>query len=625
MATSFFTQPKISTSVSLGTGSLEAGASESGSVTIANAGTGGTSGATVFGVLLPPGSTATVPAVPSSLDIEAKPGGTYTQDGAALYNPADGNSAGQCQAVVAPAAVVCVVNALPAGTTADDDFTYALPPSAGGTQLFTSGVLSVPQGGDATMLDDAAALVASNGYSILGDPQTVQAQLAGIGPNAGAAQRLLATSDGPNGSQVPPHVTLDASGTTGSGSQLSYAWNQESGPAVTWDPATAGTVPGPQYQGLPTFPAATSWPNGQSGPQDYGEKVGFTAPAAGVITSPTVLQFELTVTDGSVVKTAQTTVTLNPVAPPPPDPPPLCVSNFTKNSGCLTSASPTPTAGDRMHISTTTPYQEDTGRQSHYLHVLGDPARRTGGQLFQGFLVRRQLHLAAGVSQMVLGEAATNGQDNAQGVKEVVNESTTVGPDPPSARVIGHHAAPGRTGIDRHLDRAGRAVERDDRYLHLHLVAAERPHGHKHPFGRRTVSFTAPPTVIGQSTDLRRDRPQRSGTQAPTASTTVTVPLGHDTAPTVSIAHAAALSVRAPATCRFTASGSGDGTLTYTWAVVSGGGSVAPASGASTTYTPGPAGVAVVRVKVTDPSGASSYCDRQCCRGSDRGHPDGSR
>ena len=216
--------------------------------------------------------------MPSSLEILAKPGGTYTDVGAALYNPANPSPAGQCQAVVAPAAVVCVADSLPAGTTADDDFTYTLPASAGGTQSFTSGVLSVPQTTDATMLNAAAALVASDGYAIFGDPQTVQAQLAGIGPSAGAPQRLLATSDGPGGSQVPPHVTLDASGTTGSGTQLTYAWNQESGPAVTWDPPTAGTVPGVQYPALPKIPAGTTWPHGQSGPQDYGAESGVHGP-----------------------------------------------------------------------------------------------------------------------------------------------------------------------------------------------------------------------------------------------------------------------------------------------------------------------------------------------------------
>ena len=274
-----------------------------------------------------------------------------------------------------------------------------------------------------------------------------------------------------------------------------------------------------------------------------------------------------------------------------------------------------------MRIATTTPYQSDAaGNPITYTYSVIQPAEQLVS-FSKGLLYGDTFTWPAGESQMVFGAAVTNGQNNAQGVKEVVNESATVGPDPPSASVsvtTPPPAVPGSTVTLTAKAALSNGATGTFTYAWSQLSG---PKVTTTPSGGG-VSFTAPPAVTGNPLTFAVTARDGSGTQAPTASTTVTVPLGNDTAPNVSIANAAALSVSAPSTLALTASGSGDGTLSYSWAVVSGGGSVAPSSGPTTTYTPGPAGVAVVRVTATDPSGASTR-HRQCCRGSDRGHPDG--
>ncbi|HTR69707.1 MAG TPA: hypothetical protein VMH41_05710 [Mycobacteriales bacterium] len=174
-------------------------------------------------------------------------------------------------------------------------------PYADGTLLFGQAITNFEAAGiGQASLTSAQATIGVLGWSAnAGKSQTVNSETV-----VGNAQHETVN---------PSTVTLDASGTTSPGSPLTYAWRlvADTGGPVHWNAPATGTQPG---SSLPSFPSSYKF-DGASAPDDWGVRPSFTvAPTHSVQT----LTFRVYVTDGTVVHTADTTVTVDPSPDQPP-------------------------------------------------------------------------------------------------------------------------------------------------------------------------------------------------------------------------------------------------------------------------------------------------------------------
>jgi hypothetical protein len=563
-----------------------------------------------------------------------------------------------------------------------------------GSQTLTAGVVPVTATTTSGAITAASTAIAANSVSALQSPQTTVVDVPVFAADAGTNQRLSALSGSCtqsasstggstptlgsgrqltlvgstpapstgctlNSTLTPTTVNLDGSGTVGDGKPLTYKWVQTSGPAVTWNPAAAGETPGQGGSTLPSFPSSQFTLKSVGSPS-YGPRVSFTYAGAANLGKPVQFGFTLEVTDGAQVRTATTTVELDPPAPSPPATPKLCMWDYTQNksllwlpttAGCLSATSPAPKPGDIIIAGSYSPLMYDTdaaGDALTYAWSVTQPTIGTGVSEVGWHLtpangssapsICRQPAAVAqtgplycfewptGVSVLGLQATISNGQTDANGNPESAVAAVTYGSAPPPLTVsIPAESTPATPGSSVSLTAttksAGGGVVTGASYVWTQ-TGGPAVSGLPSTTSSPTLTFTAPsPTTCagasstgcGQQVTVSVTATGGSGLAASTGQASVSVPLAALPTPAVSLtgpmenaSGQVPLSGPRQVTLSTALTGVGAG-ASYLWQVVSGGGKVVPSeSGTSATYTSTSAGIASVSVTVTPAVGGNS-------------------
>jgi hypothetical protein len=654
------------------------------------------SGVVVVALVLPQGLTA-----PTSIywhdDVLISPDDQIPAQGStAAPVPVAGSSGAPgmtCQGFITY--VVCAAaNVAPNSEINVEGVPIGFASTVAGSQTLTAGVVPVTATTTSGAITAASAAIAANNMSALQSPQTTVVDVPVFAAYAGTIQRLSAlsgscaqSSSSTGGSTptlgsgrqltlvgstpapstgctldstlTPTSVNLDGSGTVGDGKPLTYKWVQTSGPAVTWSPAAAGETPGQGGSTLPAFPS-TQFTLKSVGSPSYGPRVSFTYAGAANLRKPVQFGFTLEVTDGAQVRTATTTVELDPPAPSPPATPKLCMWDYTQTkslvwlpttAGCLSATSPAPKPGDIIIAGSYSPLMYDTdaaGDALTYAWSVTQPTIGTGVSEVGWHLtpangssapsICRQPAAVAqtgpafcfewpsGVSVLGLQAKINNGQTDANGNPESSVAAVTYGSAPAPLTVsIPTSSTPAVAGSSVSLTAAattagGNAVT-GATYVWTQN-GGPAVSGLPSTTSSATLKFTAPsPTTCagasstgcGQQVTVSVTATGGSGLAASTGQTSVTIPLAAAPAPGISLtgpgenaSGQVPLSGPGQVTLSTSLTGVGAG-ASYLWSVVSGGGSVAPsASGTSATYTSAAAGIASVSVTVTPAGGGNS-------------------
>ena len=611
--------------------------------------------------------------------------------------------------------VVCVTSSLAAGSQTTVTVPVVVAAGAGGIETLTAGTVH-NSGGSLLAQQTAASTVVRNvGAAALAGPSTFALTVLSWVPDAGTDQTLPGVSQvcqatgatgqaasirrgaktrppvapisgtgalptvglnapaGCSNTATPTTVQLDASKTQDNGAPLSYAWVQTAGPPVTWAASAQGETPGLGASTLPQFPSGAftssrpsqyvSYPppghrvGGSSitaSPQAYGPRPTFTYSRAASLTSPVALAFELFVTDGSLVKTTSTTVTLNPPPPAPPVAPQLCMWDLTQTTTqtiqtCLTNTSK-PAAGDTVVAGPLVFYTKDAaGHALSYTWALTQPGAVATQAVARAAAARARLGAViasagattapnprigpiteptvpfvcravdaycfswpAGASVVSAQATITNGQLNAEGQPEQTVAVVSAGAAPPPLAVsITAPSTPAVAGSTVNLDASGNYQSYKWTQTGGPTVAGPVAQGAR-------LSFAAPaPTAGSQTVTFLVTATQAFGAGSSSGTATATIsllpapPLGVSvTSGTTANPKAAPFSVANPGgTIALNAAGAGGAgrPYTYSWSAPSGGGRFSLAHAASTVYTaPASAGVEQLRLKITDGTGAST-------------------
>ena len=574
---------------------------------IINSGLAPTSGPVAVALLLPAGLQVAPGSLASATpDDRLPPAGTVN----AAPVPVTAGSGPGMTCSGGATTVYCIANSLAPSSQS----TISIPvqiaaTSALGTQTLQGGIVQVSTNNIDQESRDVASALATQGASALGSLTPVHVTVNAFTADAGADQTLPAAIEHPDGTISPTPVNLDASKTLDVGKPLSYGWVQTAGPPVTFSPSPAGATPGSGGSSLPAFPPrsfvgyspGTAGPGGiyspghevTTPPQAYGAKASFTYPNPRSLSGPTTFGFEVYVTDGAIVRTASTSVTLDPPPPAPPVAPTLCLWDTTRTSTrgpgtCLKDSSPPPNAGDEIVVGAAPPYLHDAaGDTLHYAWAVAQPAHATFASLGGQPCLAADLaclRWPAHVSVVALRATITNGQHDATGAPEQAVASVSVGHSPPPLTVtVAGPATPAAAGSTVGLTASVRDLPAGATATYQWTQTGGPTVSGLHAQGA-TVSFTAPaPTSTAQTVTF-----QAAATSGASSGTgTVTVALAPAPALAVNVtpasggpAPAGGLSVAAGATLALHAAGTGGagGPYTFTWSVTSGGGTVTPAS-----------------------------------------------
>ncbi len=308
-----------------------------------------------------------------------------------------------CESLNGRSEVVCAAPSLAAHSEVTVTVPLSFATTDMGTETLSAGLVAVNDTSATAELTDAGNAITNGGVSALGSPSTVPITIASFLPDAGHEQRLSAGREQSGGSVSPTSVQLAATDTIGSGTPLTYGWVQTSGPPITWAPSAAGQTPGQGGSTLPAYPSSFSFKTvtpavyGKGGtlltpakvvngtPTVYGPRPSFNYAGAASLTMPTVFGFEVYVTDGNTVRTASTSVTLDPLPSPPPLPPKLCLWDYTRSqtlgaATCLTASSAAPAPGDTIIAGPSSPYlyeQDSAGHALTYSWQVTEPVTVT--------------------------------------------------------------------------------------------------------------------------------------------------------------------------------------------------------------------------------------------------------
>ena len=606
--------PSLSTTLSASSSPVPPGGSTSITLAVRNTGTGSTVTPVTVALVLPPGTTPGAPPVISPLMVLPPPGRV-----AFTGTPIGTAPAFTCAPPTTAGVVVCVdTSPIAAQSTASIAIPVNFTNAANGAELFTGGSLDTSGCSSYTTCVAAAdTALSGGGAGALGNVSTLPVPVTGLSADAGPAQTVDGASEGPNNQSVPTVVTLDGRGSSDPGTPVTYGWVQTAGPAVTWAASAPGSAPG-TGSSLPSYPSGTPEAPLIAGIGAYGAQPTFTLPLAEQNTTQ-ALTFELLTTDGSEIKTATTTVTVLPPPSPPPTPPALCFRPLPTGGATLAStaclAPGTVPAPDAVLVvgpaDTTTPTRDAANHALLYTWSVSDPA---GLNLLQGsyFGAGGDYHVIvwpAGLAQMTMTAAVTNGQLDGQGHQEIVADPVSLGTAPPALSISvspppGPVAAGSTVNLTANLANASVGAQTTA----LTWTQTAGPSVTAATSSGTAFSFTAPAptsqaaTVTFQVTGLRGTGPGASAALA-----TVTVALVAATPLSLTV-NGATLQVGGGGTVSFTVTAAGGRSSSYTYSgSVSGGGGSLTNSGNSFTYTAGSAsGLTELSVSVSDAAGEST-------------------
>ena len=529
-----------------------------------------------------------------------------------------------------------------------------------GDQTLTAGIVPAPPfTGNVGALADTATveLHVVTFTPAAGGNQTLPAgSFPQAAPATGAsASSALSGQTATGGVFTPTLINLDGSQTRDVGSPLSFAWVQTAGPPVTWTAGNPAQDPTAAGSSLPSFPSGAftstqvsysvglpsthgssvgkpTYTTTTLTPGAYGAKESFTYPGGGTLTIPTTFAFELYVTDGSVVHTATTSVTLDPVPPAPPVAPTMCMWDISRTgttfsaANCLESTGLEPKPGDVIAAGPLTQYIHDT---------VGDPIAYTWaitGGIFATVGCSGQFPHAGSVcfiwpaqSTMTLTVALTNGRTDAHGNEEQAVATVRAGHSPPPLTVaISGVTAPVAAGTPVQLTATATSAGSGSpptcsgapatgcvvyTWTQLASGQAGAPQATGLSPSGDGLTFVPPaPTATGSTVTFEVMAADGIGAAAAVATTTFSVsllappPLSVTVTPTLESSGTIALTARA--------SGGGGGPYTFTWNVPSSLGTVTESSSnqADATFSPasGVGGAQTLALTVTSTLGKST-------------------
>jgi hypothetical protein len=541
------------------------------------------------------------------------------------------------------------------------------------TTVTVSVAVSLQLMGDPTLTGGIVQAPPFDGdVAALADTATVELHVVTFTPAAGGNQTLPTGSfpqAATGGVFAPTLVNLDGSQTRDVGSPLSFAWVQIAGPPVTWAAGSGAQDPNAASSSLPRFPSgaftstqvtySVGLPSSHGAsagtptfttttvtPGAYGARASFSYPGGGALTAPTVFAFELYVTDGGVVHTATTSVTLDPVPPAPPVAPELCMWDISRtgssfdSADCLERNGLEPKAGDVVAAGPVTRYDRDT---------VGDPivySWTIPSGVFAKVGCSGQFPRSGSVcfvwpaqSTMTLTAALTNGRTDAHGNAEQAVVTVRAGHSPPPLTVaISGLTQPVPAGTPVQLTAvatsagsatpptcAGAATSGCVTYSWTQEAGAPQATGLS-AHGDALTFVPPAPTATGSTVTFDVSAAYGTGAAAAVATSSFSVtllappPLAVTVTPTPASSGGIALAAQA--------SGGGGGPYTFTWNVPSSLGTVAESTSdaANATFTPasGTAGAQTLALTVKSAIGKSASLSVPVTIGSIPSFPSGS-